>query len=297
MPLFGISEKTLTLVRPRKFEKEKHLQTLIEQNLETVFGCRLIASEFVTGTQHAGRIDTLALSEDDNPTIIEYKKDVSSELINQSMYYLNWLDDHRGDFEIAAQEALGTDISVDWSTIRVICIAPGYNKLDLHAVQQIGAGIELWKYRLFENDCLLLEDIHVSAPRKTKGDTPTKSETANYTWEYHEKKGTETTRDIARYVRDVCKGLSDSVEEIHLKNYVAFRLAKNFCCLVIRKQKVYLYLHLRPGDYEPEPGFLRDMSNIGHYGTGDLQVTLQKEEDVERARRLIEDAFRAAGGA
>src|SRR6266571_9082622 len=58
-----------------------------------VFNCRFVASEFSTGAQHAGRIDTLALSEDNNPVIIEYKKVKSSELINQSILYLAWLND------------------------------------------------------------------------------------------------------------------------------------------------------------------------------------------------------------
>lgn len=42
------------------------------------------------------------------------------------------------------QKALGTTAKVDWSDARVICIAPNYQKLDLHAVQVIGANIELW---------------------------------------------------------------------------------------------------------------------------------------------------------
>lgn len=53
-----------------------------------MFNCRFIASEFSTGSEHAGRIDTPALSEDKNPVVIEYKKVESSELLNQSLYYL-----------------------------------------------------------------------------------------------------------------------------------------------------------------------------------------------------------------
>jgi RecB family endonuclease NucS len=78
-----------------------------------VFNCRLVATEFPTGAQHAGRIDTLALSEDNNPVIIEYKNVESSDLINQSLFYLAWLHDHRGDFQIAAQRALGPNTEVD----------------------------------------------------------------------------------------------------------------------------------------------------------------------------------------
>ncbi len=57
-----------------------------EIQVETVFSCRFVATEFSTWGQHAGRIDTLGLSEDGNPVIVEYKKVESSELINQSLY-------------------------------------------------------------------------------------------------------------------------------------------------------------------------------------------------------------------
>jgi RecB family endonuclease NucS len=56
--------------------------------------------------EHAGRIDTLGLSEDNNPVILEYKKVESSELVNQSLYYLSWIKDHKGDFEMAVNRAL-----------------------------------------------------------------------------------------------------------------------------------------------------------------------------------------------
>jgi len=144
MPLFAIQKSVLTPIENIVFENEKKLQNLIEANLHPVFNCRLVATEFPTGNNHAGRIDTLALSEDDNPVIIEYKTKESSELINQSLFYLHWIHDHRGDFQIAVNKGLGQGVEVDWSEVRVICIAPNYKKYDLHAVQVMGANIELW---------------------------------------------------------------------------------------------------------------------------------------------------------
>lgn len=159
MPLFQIAKENLQAVEQTNFDKEKNLQSLIEKNLGVVFNCRLVASEFPTGAQHAGRIDTLAISEDNNPVIIEYKKVESSDLITQSLFYLSWIHDHRGDFEIAVQKTLGNSVKVDWSDVRVICIAPNYRKYDLHAVQVMGANIELWTYRLFKNSVLYLEEV------------------------------------------------------------------------------------------------------------------------------------------
>lgn len=138
MPLFEMSGEGLVPVEQANFALEKELQTLIEGNPAAVFNCRFVASEFSTGALHAGRIDSLALSEDNNPVIIEYKKVESSELINQSLFYLHWIQDHKGDFEIAVQRALGNGVEVDWSDVRVICIAPNYKKYDLHAVQVMG---------------------------------------------------------------------------------------------------------------------------------------------------------------
>jgi hypothetical protein len=60
MPLFQINGAKLSLTRPTNFNQEKEIQALIEKNLETVFNCRFVASEFSTGSEHAGRIDTLA---------------------------------------------------------------------------------------------------------------------------------------------------------------------------------------------------------------------------------------------
>ena len=70
MPLFTVSKDRLGAVSRTNFSSEKALQDLVEGNLDTVFKCRSIATQFFTGTQHSGRIDTLALSEDHNPVII-----------------------------------------------------------------------------------------------------------------------------------------------------------------------------------------------------------------------------------
>jgi len=85
-PLFQLKENTLGAVKQSDFADERELQRLIEHNLKAWFNFRFIATEFSTGSVHAGRIDTLAPSEDGNPVIIEYKRVASSDLINQSLF-------------------------------------------------------------------------------------------------------------------------------------------------------------------------------------------------------------------
>jgi predicted transport protein len=79
-----------------------------------------------------------------------------------------------------------------------------------------------------------------------------------------------------------------------LKLYVAYRRLKNFVCMsLISKQDphVFLTLKLDPTTVELEKGFARDVTNIGHWGTGDLEVVLRKLGDFEKVKPLIDRAY------
>ncbi len=314
MPIFNISGDKLSVVEQMNFSVEKDLQVLIEKNLEAVFNCRFVASEFSTGAQHAGRIDSLALSEDDNPVIIEYKKIESSELINQSLFYLHWIQDHKGDFEIAAQKRLGSGIKVDWTGIRVICIAPNYKRYDLHAVQVMGANIELWKYRLFRNNSIYLEEVfHNSKPAASAAATadngyknPVMVEagkkaaltraTATYTFEERLDGKSPEIRDLAGTIRDFILGLDESIEEVPKKFYVGYKVSQNIVCMEVQGKSIKLFLKLRPSDIPDKTPRYRDVSKIGHYGTGDVEFTVCSEPEFDQIKKFIIMVYNKLGG-
>ena len=310
MPLFVVSGNTLSSIEQCAFPSEKALQSLIEANLETVFNCRFVASEFSTGSQHAGRIDTLALSEDNNPVIMEYKRVESSELINQSLFYLHWLCDHRGDFELAVQRSLGNDVQVDWSDIRVICIAPDYRKYDIHATQVMGANIELWKYRLYANGTLHLEEVQRalapgSAP-STNGKNPIMVEagrkaavtraTGSYTFDEHIEGKPGSIKALVIALQDFILSLDSTIEEAPKKYYIAYRISQNIVCVEVQKQRVLLYVKLNPKQLDSLPENARDVSEIGHYGTGDLELSVRSENELDLVKPYIEMAYKKVGG-
>lgn len=310
MPLFEMSGNSLVSVEQTNFSVEKELQTLIEKNLATVFNCRFVASEFSTGALHAGRIDSLALSEDNNPVIIEYKKVESSELINQSLFYLHWIQDHKGDFEIAVQRAFGNGVEVDWSDVRVICVAPNYKKYDLHAVQVMGANIELWKYRLFKNGSFHLEEVFqaakVAASIQTNGKNPVMVEagkkaaqvraTATYTFEEHLEGKQKAIQSLIHSVREYILGLDPAVEEVPKKFYVAYKISQNIVCMGPQSNNIKLFVKLRAGDIETPPKSYRDVTSVGHYGTGDTEFTISTDTEFEEVKPFIELAYNKIGG-
>ena len=63
------------------------------------------------------------------------------------------------DFQWLVLEKLGKEDadSVDWSAPRLICIAGDFNRYDDHSVRQIQRNIELFRYRRFGADLLMLD--------------------------------------------------------------------------------------------------------------------------------------------
>ena len=309
MPLFKREGNKLISHKATNFKLEKELQALIEENLEVVFNSRLVAREFSTGAEHAGRIDTLALSEDGNPVIIEYKKVQSSELVTQSLYYLSWLNDHRGDFQVAVERVLGNGIEIDWDSIRVICIAPNYSKFDLHAVKVMGANIELWQYKLYQDDLIYFEEIFrkssglLNAPIG-EGKNPVMvaagkkaaitRATAVYSFDEHLKKAEANIGELLEDLREYVTSLDESVKESPKKYYVAYKVAKNFVCIEIQKRKLLLTLKFNPKEIDELPKGARDVSGIGRLG--DLEYTLKSKAHLEIAKKLIRRAFDEVGG-
>jgi len=311
MPIFNITKNAVTPITQTNFATEKELQALVERNLGPMFNCRLVASEFPTGAQHAGRIDTLALSEEDNPVIIEYKKIESSDLINQSLFYLSWIHDHKGDFEIAVQKILGPKVKVDWSDVRVICIAPDYKRYDLHAVQVMGANIELWRYRLYANSTLFIEEVF----RKTL-DTSTGSATSpkdpvmvaagkkaahtrahgSYTFEQHLAAKPKTIADLAIAIHEYILSIDSAIDAAPKKFYVAYKISQNIVCMEVQKKAVRLYLKLSPSEVKNPPKSFRDVTDIGHFGTGDVEFTARTHEDFESIIPFVDMAYSKVGG-
>lgn len=276
---------------------EKWLQLLIESQMETFLGVRFLATEYVTGKAHGGRIDSLGIDENNCPVIIEYKRRSDENVINQGLFYLDWLLDHRGEFQLAVQKKFGQETAdaIDWIGPRLLCIASDFTKYDEHAVQQIGRTIELIRYRLFGEDLVLLE--RVNAPAVTTPATTPKPRLIKNGVKPPENDAVVTIPEnlagLFEALRIFVFELGDDIEEKRLKLYVAFKKIKNFACAVPGKTKgvLWLYLKLNPLNAPLQEGFITDVSGKGHWGTGDVEIQLRTEADLEKVKPLIEQSY------
>lgn len=297
--LFRLNGETVDELVGQSVAFENSLQHILERNLETFLGIRFLASEYSTGKRHAGRIDTLGIDENNSPVIIEYKRSINENVINQGLFYLDWLLDHKAEFELMVMRRYGQDVSdaIDWSSPRLLCIAGGFTKYDEHAVQQINRNIELYQYKHYSDGLLLLDLVNATTAQTVhiENDTPTatnRNTRIKTVSDYLEQANVELT-DRFETLKAYMMSLGDDVQMKILKHYIAFKRIKNFACIEIHPQtaKVLLYLKVKPDSITLEHGFTRDVSNIGHYGTGDLEVAISNGEDIEKAKRFINMAY------
>lgn len=280
---------------------EKSLQVLIERNLEAMLGVTFLASEYSTGPKHGGRIDSLGMDENGCPVIIEYKRATNENVINQGLFYLDWLMDHRAEFQLLVQSRLGKESAekIDWSAPRLLCIAGGFSRYDEHAVQQMNRNIELIRYKRFAEELLLLELMNAVTVKPVPEPKPEAGALAPNSY--------KTISDILSVLngelldlyeelRAYLLALGDDVQEKVLRFYVAFKRIKNFACVEVRPAKgvLLVFLKIDPGSIEIVEGFTRDVSSIGHFGTGELEVTITNRVDLEKAKALIQSSYDAS---
>lgn len=178
--VFSVDTEGARRLQPSPARLERDVQGMFERNLESLMGLRFLASEFTTPCQTM-RMDTICLDENLCPVIIEYKLDSDSSVINQGLYYLNWMISNRSVIYLMVHDVAGKAVAdrMDWSGARVVIIAGAYSRYDLQAIDQMQANLDLYTYSLFEDGILVLKQVagvrrpdylatSSSRPRKTK---------------------------------------------------------------------------------------------------------------------------------
>jgi predicted transport protein len=250
-------------------------------------------------------MDTLGIDENNSPVIIEYKRSTNENVINQGLFYLNWLMTHQADFKWLVMERLGKDVAdvVDWSGPRLICIAGDFTRYDEHAVKQMNRNIDLIRYRKYEDGLLLLEQLTstttstagVAAPVQVKpppgGGQWVKGKYT--TVSDNMEKASQELRALYEQLKAYLTAQGDDVVVKTTEYYIAYRRMRNYVTVEFRSQanKLLVYARVDPKSIVLENGFTRDMTNIGHFGTGDLEITVANSADLERAKPLLDRAY------
>lgn len=86
------------------------------------------------------------------------------------------------------------------------------------------------------------------------------------------------------------------MQEKTRKYYVAFKRLRNFACVEVHPNKgaLNVFLKVDPRTVKLQTGFSRDVRKIGHYGTGDLELTLRNQADLESVKSLLQKSYESS---
>ena len=315
MALFKINGPVVKKITAKDLDLERTLHSLFENNLEEILNIVFLAHEYSTGW---GRMDTLGIDKNGSPCIIEYKKNQNDNVINQGLAYLQWLLDHKADFEkLVEQHFIGIHdspivtwdgkivdkIKIDWDSPRVICIAESYNKFDIATADLVPINIELFRYRIYDENILYVEPENyqkvkistsgiVQKAKKQKEGQEKLQKT--YSVDDHLKNTTEKIKALYLKLREKIISIDESIKEEPKKLYIAYKLATNFVDVEVRSKDIKIFLNVKSGQLNDPKNLARDLTKpkpIGHWGNGDYEVKLENENQLDKVVELIKQSY------
>jgi predicted transport protein len=299
MTIYALKNNELAEIHEAPFKLEREIQKIIENNLSKVMGLTLVCSEFTIKNK---RIDTLAYDEQAKAfIIIEYKRDKNVSVVDQGFTYLGLMLENKADFVLEHQGQLNSALKiadVDWSQTRVVFVSPSFTDNQVQATNFKDIAIELWEIKRYTNGSVVITPIKkaksaASIKPLTLQNTELKAISAQikvWTEDDHRANTSNETYQLYERFRDAILILADDIEIKPQKLYIAFKKNKNIACLEIQKKKIKILIGVKIGKLTDPKGIAKDVSSIGRYGTGDYEVQVYNDKDLEYIMSLIKQA-------
>jgi predicted transport protein len=114
---------------------------------------------------------------------------------------------------------------------------------------------------------------------------------SSYTIEDHPHLASSVLRDLFNALRIRIMELDPVVSEEFLKLYVAYKAETNFVDIVPQAKRLKLTLNMLFHEIDDPRGICVDVTGLGRWGNGDVQVTLSSQDDLTYVLGLIRQSF------
>ena len=300
MNIFKIENTSLVEIQEKPFKLEREIQALFEGNLQTIMGLTLVRSEFTIKNK---RIDTLAYDKQAKAfIIIEYKRDKNISVVDQGFTYLSLMLENKADFIVEYNEQLKCNLQrtdVDWSQTRVAFVSPSFTENQILATNFKDIAIELWEVKRYSNDTVAINELKKS--RSAESIKPLAQQNAEfkrvadeikvYTEDKHLDYASEEIAELYEKFKSATLNLADDIEVKPQKDYIAFKKDRNIVCYELQKKQMKIFIGAKWGSIEDSKGLARDVSEVGHFGTGDYQIQVDSDQDLEYIMSLIKQVL------
>ena len=300
MPLYSIKQHSLERVKELPFKLERELQNAVESNLPTIFNLEFVQTEFAI---EGLRIDTLAFDQENKAfVIIEYKRDRNFSVIDQGYAYLALLLNHKADFILEYNETLRKNLrkdGIDWSQSRVVFVSPEFTKYQRGAINFRDLPIELWEVTKYDNGTIFFNQLESPESSESIETISQRSDTVNkvsreikvYSENDHLAGMPEEIISLYHELKEGILSLGD-VEVAPRKLYIGFNAETSFLDISILKSRIRAWLKLKPGELDDPKELARNVSNVGHWGSGDYEILLNPGDELDYPMVLIKQAYR-----
>ena len=301
MKIFTSKKGQLSQLKQQKFKLEKDIQRLFEENLTLLSGYIFIRSDFsITNS----RIDTLAFDPETQAfVIIEYKRQQNSSVVDQGISYLNLMLEYKADFIVEYNEKQKFPLKrndVDWSQSKVIFVSPAFNDFQIQATNFKDLPIELWEVNRFDNDIITLNIINKSksAPNikavsiEKNEEFSTLKEIKVYQESDHLSDKSDFIQELYEDFKQGILNLDPDIEINTRKLYIAFKKDRNIADIRIQQKNLKIWINLPYGELDDPKNLAKNVSNTGHWGNGDYEITIESTQYLEYIMSLIKQAIK-----
>ena len=120
---------------------------------------------------------------------------------------------------------------------------------------------------------------------------PEKEQAAEYTIEDHPHLLKGKMNEVYRAFRKAVLEIDPCVSEEYKKLYVAYKAETNFVDVVPQAKRLRLSLNMPFAEIDDPRGLCKDVSNLGRWGNGDVEVGLDNIDDIPHVMALVVQAF------
>jgi len=140
--------------------------------------------------------------------------------------------------------------------------------------------LEIWEYPQLPEAVL---EKYNRSPEDNQG--------AVYTLADHTENLQGDLLNLFEHLRKRILNLDSSIREEAKKLYIAYKTATNFVDIIPRKTKLQLSLNIPFDEIHDPRGVCRDVTHLGRWGNGDVEVTLSSFDEIDYVMSLIKQAF------
>lgn len=119
----------------------------------------------------------------------------------------------------------------------------------------------------------------------------TKQASTGYTIDDHPHLSNGSMRDVFDMLRQAVLEIDPCVNEEFLKLYVAYKAETNFLDVVPQAKRLRLSLNMPFHEIDDPKGLCKDVSNIGRWGNGDVEIGLASKDELPYVMSLIRQSF------